>query len=76
MERPANHHGTDRPEAKNSDVFFPDLLAKYRAGIKQTATAVKAMIQSSALRCIGPSFSALVVNTKRDRNYLSHRATD
>jgi hypothetical protein len=58
MERPASHHGTDRPEAKNSDVFFPDLLPKNRAGIKQMATAVKAMIQSSKLRCIGPSFSA------------------
>ena len=48
MEMPASHHGTERPEAKNSAVFLPERLPKNRAGAKQMPTAIKAMIQSSA----------------------------
>src|SRR5215211_3487226 len=55
IESPASHHGTERPEAKNSEVFLPDLLPKKRAGAKQMPTARRAMIQSSALSCIGQS---------------------
>ncbi len=56
IERPASHQGTERPEAKNSEVFLPDLLPKKRAGAKQTPTARRAMIQSSAFSCIGQSY--------------------
>src|SRR5918993_4114186 len=56
IERPASHHGTERPEAKNSEVFLLDLLPKKRAGAKQMPTARRAMIQSSALSCIGQSY--------------------
>ena len=52
IDSPASHHGTDRPDAKNSDVLSPERLAKKNAGTKQMATAMKAMIQSSAVRCI------------------------
>ena len=52
IESPASHHGTERPEAKNSEVLFPDLLPKKRAGAKQMAMADTAIIQSSVLRCI------------------------
>src|ERR671922_2544031 len=47
IDRPASHQGTDRPEAKNSEVFRPDRFPKKRAGTKQMATAASAMIQSS-----------------------------
>jgi hypothetical protein len=47
MDRPASHHGTARPEAKNSAVLFPERLPKNSAGMKQMATEARAMIQSS-----------------------------
>ena len=47
MEIPASHQGTERPEAKNSAVFFPERLPKNSAGTKQMATDRNAMIQSS-----------------------------
>jgi hypothetical protein len=43
---PTSHHGTERPEAKNSDMFWPALRAKKRAGIKQIATETKIIAQS------------------------------
>ena len=46
MDRPASHHGTARPEAKNSEVFLPDRLRKNRAGPKQMARMKATMIQS------------------------------
>ena len=48
MESPASHHGTDRPEAKNSAVLFPERLPKNKAGAKQIATEIRAMVQSRA----------------------------
>ena len=38
MESPASHHGTERPEAKNSAVLLPERLPKNSAGTKQMAT--------------------------------------
>ena len=32
IERPASHQGTERPDAKNSDVLLPARLPKNRAG--------------------------------------------
>jgi hypothetical protein len=52
MESPASHHGTERPDAKNSEVFLDDRLPKKSAGAKQITTARIAIIQSIALRCI------------------------
>ena len=34
MEMPASHHGTERPEAKNSAVLLPERLPKNSAGTK------------------------------------------
>ena len=48
MERPASHHGTERPEAKNSAVLLPERLLTNSAGAKQMATEASAMIQSIA----------------------------
>jgi hypothetical protein len=53
IEMPANHHGTDRPEAKNSDVFFEERLPKNSAGRKQITTETTAMIQSIGRSVIG-----------------------
>jgi hypothetical protein len=52
IESPASHHGTDRPEAKNSEVFFDERRAKKSAGTKQIATANKAIAQSARLSFI------------------------
>ncbi len=48
IERPASHHGTDLPEAKNSVVLLPDRLLTNSAGAKQIATETSATIQSIA----------------------------
>jgi hypothetical protein len=56
IESPASHQGTERPEAKNSEVFLDDLFPKKSAGAKQMATAMNAMIQSSAVSRIKWSF--------------------
>lgn len=50
IESPANYHGTERPEAKNSDVFFPALLSKNRAGTKQIRRETIMIIQSKQLQ--------------------------
>src|SRR3954470_15335460 len=50
IERPASHHGTARPLAKNSDVLLPERLAKNSAGTKQISKLTAMMIQSSACR--------------------------
>src|ERR1035438_6692037 len=52
MDNPASHHGTERPETKNSDVFLPARLPKNRAGTKQMAIQNRAMIQSMECKCI------------------------
>jgi hypothetical protein len=52
IESPANHHGTERPEAKNSDVFLPALLPKNRDGTKQIRRETIMIIQSNSCRCI------------------------
>src|ERR1700739_1617888 len=46
IDSPASHQGTDRPEAKNSDVFLPARRPKNSAGAKQTRTQSRAMTQS------------------------------
>ena len=52
MERPASHHGTDLPEAKNSEVLLPALLPKKSAGAKQISRVNRTMSQSISCRCI------------------------
>jgi hypothetical protein len=52
IDKPANHHGTDRPEAKKSDVFLEDHRATTKAGKKLTSTQAMAMIQSRGARCM------------------------
>ncbi len=46
IEIPASHQGTARPEAKNSEVSFPERRLKNRAGRKQMRTDPIAMTQS------------------------------
>src|SRR6185503_8715466 len=46
IERPASHQGTERPEAKNSEVFWPARRPKNRAGTKQMSSENATMIQS------------------------------
>src|SRR6266550_7562783 len=52
MDNPASHHGTERPEAKNSEVLSPDFLPTNNAGTKQMTMQPMAMIQSSNWRCM------------------------
>jgi hypothetical protein len=46
IERPANHHGTERPEAKNSAVLPLERLARKSAGTKQIRIEAATMTQS------------------------------
>src|SRR6185503_1369376 len=52
IDRPASHHGTERPEAKNSEVFFPASLPKNSAGKKQMNRVKATIAQSRAWRCM------------------------
>jgi len=65
IESPASHHGTERPEAKNSEVFFDDLFPKKSAGAKQTTTAMSAIIQSSAVSRIEIVLSIQILEMKQ-----------
>jgi len=51
-EMPVSHHGTERPEAKNSDVLLPERFPKARAGRKQIKIQATAMTQSIGWRII------------------------
>src|SRR6186713_600317 len=46
IDSPASHHGTARPEAKNSEVLLPARLPKNSAGTKQIRTLTTTMTQS------------------------------
>src|SRR3954468_4504994 len=52
MDNPASHHGTERPDAKNSVVFLPARLAKNSAGTKQMSSVIAMIIQSKTCRCM------------------------
>src|SRR5918994_4811424 len=47
IDRPASHHGTDRPDAKNSEVLLPARFAKKSAGMKQIRIVKITIAQSS-----------------------------
>src|SRR3954464_8216326 len=70
IESPASHQGTDRPEAKNSEVFAPARLAKNKAGTKQINTVARAMTQS-----IGRSFISIVEYTHPRSQIARHPLT-
>src|SRR6476620_10557408 len=53
IERPASHHGTARPPAKNSAVLLPARRPKKSAGAKHSRTQKMAMSQSMRVRCMG-----------------------
>src|SRR3954469_9131999 len=55
IEKPASHHGTARPETKNSDVLLPARRPKTSDGAKQTTSVMAIAIQSRGARCIGES---------------------
>ncbi len=50
IDSPASHHGTERPEAKNSEVLLPARLPKNSAGTKHTSSVAATMTQSSGAR--------------------------
>src|SRR6266576_267462 len=52
IDRPASHQGTERPEAKNSEVLLPARLPKKRAGTKQITMQREAMTQSMRCKCM------------------------
>src|SRR4029077_9910129 len=52
MESPASHHGTERPEAKNSVVFLPARRPKNSAGAKQISNEPRTITQSMVCRCM------------------------
>ena len=52
IDRPASHHGTDRPEAKNSAVLPLERLARKSAGTKQIRIEAATMTQSIQVICM------------------------
>src|SRR4029453_16390864 len=52
IDSPASHHGTARPDTKNSDVLRPARLPKNSAGTKQINRQIAAMTQSRDVRCM------------------------
>src|SRR5436190_15902150 len=52
IDRPASHHGTERPDAKNSAVLLPERRPKKSAGRKQMRIDAMAMTQSNGRRII------------------------
>ena len=69
IERPASHHGTARPETKNSDMLLPARLAKKKAGAKQIASDKKTITQSMVCRCI--DYARRIKRNLRKRNLQS-----
>src|SRR3984957_3956132 len=55
IDSPASHHGTLRPDAKNSVVLSPDFLPTKSAGTKQISSEAAMMIQSMAWICMDRS---------------------
>src|SRR5437588_10761007 len=53
IEKPASHHGTARPETKNSDVLLLARRPKKSDGAKHTTSVIAMTIQSRATRCMG-----------------------
>src|SRR6185436_15695598 len=73
IDRPASHHGTARPDAKNSDVLRPARSPKNSAGPKQISREARTTTQSSVDRCmdVGESKrSATDARTKVDLGCL------
>ena len=52
IERPASHHGTERPEAKNSAVLPLERFARKSAGTKQIRIEAATMTQSIQVICM------------------------
>ena len=52
IERPASHHGTARPDTKNSDVFFPARCPRNKAGTKQIRSDSATITQSRGCSCM------------------------
>src|SRR5262252_699485 len=71
MERPASHHGTERPETKNSDVFFPARRLKKRDGMKQIARDATTMIQSINCRCMAAPRTLAMLQNRDNAEHCS-----
>ena len=65
IDSPASHHGTERPEAKNSDVFFPARLPKNSAGTKQMRRVKTTITQSTVCRCMRADDTSLGYDGQR-----------
>src|SRR5262245_25434838 len=55
IESPASHHGTERPDTKNSEVLLPARRLKNSDGMKQIASEAKTIIQSINCKCMAAS---------------------
>src|SRR6476646_3578010 len=52
IDSPASHHGTERPDAKNSEVLDPASFPKKSAGKKQMNRMTTVITQSRRWRCM------------------------
>src|SRR5690349_14810189 len=62
----SSHHGTARPDAKNSEVLRPARRPKNSAGPKQISSETATMSQSSRVRCIRGRRSVSDVGANRE----------
>src|SRR6478672_5945081 len=74
IERPASHHGTERPEAKKSAVVPLERRATSSAGRKQISSVAPITNQSSGCSCILRSGLSAVV-TERGAPFNQSYAT-
>src|SRR6187401_214010 len=72
MDSPASHHGTARPDAKNSEVLRPARRPKNSAGTKQTSSVARTMAQSRGARVMARHCTpALAFRGRRRRRVLT-----
>ena len=74
IDSPASHHGTARPETKNSDVLLPARLPKNSAGTKQMSRETTTITQSMSWRCM--CFSLRADDARQDAANAAHDNTD
>src|SRR4051812_2429627 len=74
IDRPASHHGTARPDAKNSEVLRPARRPKNNAGTKHSRSDTTMMIQSMGASVMASDRSTARYNRDLPRSTV-HRVS-
>lgn len=57
IDTPTSHQGAERPDVKNSAVFFPARLAIQTAGANETTIEIQTIVQSREVSRMGRSLA-------------------